>query len=139
MNETTTTEIATTNATPELGYGEMIKSPKGNVTGERFLFHSKGMKMKDAKDMLRARGYKGRELSRKAREVYSSEQGRLAIAGTMFQEMCRDRGFVPDFGEVRKNSATLKFAQVGEPESELRRMQRENEELKKKLEELLAK
>jgi hypothetical protein len=98
----------------QIGSVRDIVSAKGNVTGQRFTFG--GPKTpKEILEHLKAKGHKpGNKLNNMVREIRRGNKS-LAWAETQcFLEMCREKDLQTSVGEMRKNTAVLRFVSTKE-------------------------
>jgi hypothetical protein len=90
-----------------------IVSVKGNVTGQRYVMGGQ-LTPTELRESLKAKGLKGNKLSNAVREVMRGNQS-VAWANTqVFLEGVRKGEMTPSVGEVRKNTAVLRFTTTKE-------------------------
>ena len=91
-----------------------IVSPKGRITGQKFILDGSGMTPAELKQHLRSQGMRGNTLSHTFREVMRGNQTVAWASAQCFMEMCRKEGKVPTVGTNRKNTANLQFVDATE-------------------------
>lgn len=85
-----------------------LRSSKGNLLGKRYCFGSySASELKLA--IKQDRGLRGRALSRAVRDALTSEANqRRVVLGAAVAEL-HNRGFMPDFMDVKAKAAVVKF------------------------------
>lgn len=96
--------------------GEAITSANGNITGSRFELGSEGC-AKNIKAQLKARGYKGRDLSKRVNSVLRGESDIRSQLAAAFVTAASQQGYVPDVAELRKSTGVLRFIKPSEPKA----------------------
>lgn len=91
-----------------------IVSPKGRITGQKFILDGTGMTPAELKQSLRLQGLRGNKLSHTFREVVRGNQNVAWANAQCFMEMQRKQGKVPAVGTSREHTASLTFVTAKE-------------------------
>jgi hypothetical protein len=86
---------------------ESLINSRGTVVGQRSFFGTKSAS--DIKTALKAAGLKGTELTEKVNECLVSEGAQRLILATAWVQSAAQNGFLPDVGDLRKNTGTLRM------------------------------
>lgn len=114
----------------------VLKSARGKVLGTRTTFTTTGS-AKDIKESLKAKGKTGKDLKDAVNAVLRGEIDLRTQLGVAWLQASYAEGFVPDIGDLRKNSGSLKLVKAGD--DAMKKLESDNAAMAKELAELRAK
>ena len=133
MNETNQNQAVA--VTPRFDTS-VLKSAKGKVLGMRTKFSATGS-AKEIKEALKAKGKTGQALKDAVNEVLRGETDLRTQLGVAWLQASYAEGFVPDIGDLKKNTGVLKLVKAEDDAT--KKLKDQNAELAKQVEELKAK
>jgi hypothetical protein len=93
----------------------IVSAKSGNTTGHRYSLCNTPARL--LREQGKLSGLKGKALTEHVNKGLESERAMRVALGTAFVHHAIDQGFLPDHGDVRKRSASLKFVKPSEIKS----------------------
>ena len=91
-----------------------IKGKTGKLLGHQFSFGKGNKSATEIKAELKVANplMKGKDLTKKVNEVLAGGKSLAEQCGTAFVQAAYQSGFVPDLGQMKRNTAVLRFKKV---------------------------